>query len=417
MKKYLTLLAMLCLFATNGQAQKWKYDFIVPDNGNFRQAINAANTRADKSRRYRIFIRSSNYRILGEGNIVTTLTAPNTSIIGEQWQNTQVESCPKEEGISNTSTLFLQNADSTYIQDIELWSNYRNDPKAFANRAVSLREQNCKGNILKNISLLGTQDTYYTNAGGTTYVEDARICGTVDFICGGGTVYFNHCEIKLMSRGDSTKRDIICAPATEADHRYGYVFSDCYIDGPKHQSGRYLLGRPWKNAPRAAFLNCCMNIVPTPEGWTDMHGTLPARFAEFECTNGLFELLDTSRRKTTFKNAEGQEVRMNYTPQLTSEEAETYTITKVFNGWDPQAKTAQVPPPVLHINGRELTWEDNPDAGCYVVFRDRVIVAFVTEPRYQIPANTREGSCYTIRCANQMGGLGLRSAEAVYSRH
>lgn len=407
---------MLCAFCATETvwAQKWKYDFIVPDNGNFRQAISAANNRADKTKRYRIFIRSNNYRITGDGNVVTTLTAPNTSIIGEQWQNTQLESSPREEGISNTSTLFLKDADSTYVQDIELWSNYRNDPKAFANRAVSLREQNCKGNILKNVSLLGTQDTYYTNADGTTYVEDCRICGTVDFICGGGTVFFNHCDIKLMSRGDSTKRDIICAPATEPGRRYGYVFSDCHIDGPRHQHGRFLLGRPWKNAPRAAFLNCSMEITPAAEGWTDMHGTPPAHFAEFESTDRTFQPLDMSRRRRKYKREDGSQHPVGFSPVLTTAQAEDYTIAKVFPGWDPQAKTAQVPPPVLRIEGRTISWNDNPDAGCYVVLRDRNIVAFVTEPRYQIPANTRQGSCYTVRCANQMGGLGLSSAEVVY---
>lgn len=406
MKSTLRLIIMFVTLATasNICAQKWKYDFVVPDKGNFRQAINAANTRADKSKRFRIFVRSSNYRLLGDGNIVTILTAPNTSIIGEQAQNTQVESCPREEGIDKTSTLFLNGADSTYLQDLELWCNYRNDANAYANHAVTLNEKHCKGNILKNMSLLGTQNTYYTNDGGTTYVEDCKIAGTVDFICGGGTVYFNHCDLKFVARGDSSKHNIICAPSTEAGSTYGYIFSDCYIDGPKHQNGKYYLGRPWNNTPRATFLNCCMNIAPTEEGWAN--GTTPARFAEFECTNGLFELLNTDKRRTTLSS-----------PVLSADEAEKYTIANVFPNWNPQAKTQQVPPPVLRISGNEISWEDNPDAGCYAVLRDRIIVAFVTEPHYTVPTGTHEGSCFSVRCANQMGGLGLRSAEVVYSKH
>lgn len=407
MTSLLRIIMISCtlLGASRAYSQKWKYDFIVPDKGNFRQAINAANTRADKSKRFRIFIRSSNYRLLGEENIITTLTAPNTSIIGEQAQNTQVESCPRDEGIDKTSTLFLNGADSTYMQDLELWCNYRNDAKAYANQAVTLNEKHCKGNILKNMSLLGTQSTYYTNDGGTTYVEDCKIAGTVDFICGGGTVYFNHCDLKFVARGDSTKHNVICAPATEKGSAYGYIFSDCYIDGPKHQDGRYYLGRAWKNAPCAAFLNCCMNIEPAAEGWVSTSGNIPARFSEFECTNGIFELLNTTGRRSTLSS-----------PVLSADEAEKYTINNVFPNWNPQLKTRQVPPPVLRINGNEITWEDNPDAGCYAVLRDRIIVAFVTEPHYTIPSGTREGSCFCVRSANQMGGLGLRSAEVVYSK-
>ena len=112
-------------------------------------------------------------------------------------RNTQIESMPMHEGISCTSTLFLKGADSTYIQDIELWSNYRDDMTAFASRAVALNEKNCRGNIFKNLSLMSNQDTYYTNDGGTTYLEDCLIKGTVDFICGGGTIYFNRCDIEL----------------------------------------------------------------------------------------------------------------------------------------------------------------------------------------------------------------------------
>ena len=74
---------------------RFRYDFVVPDNGNFISAIHAANRRKDKNKRFRIFIKSSMYRIKGEGNPIkikekgkeieipspmTVLTATNTSI-------------------------------------------------------------------------------------------------------------------------------------------------------------------------------------------------------------------------------------------------------------------------------------------------------------------------------------------------
>lgn len=407
---------------------KWTYDFIVPKDGNFVDAIHAANNRADKSRRFRIFIHPSYYRIKGEGNIISTvengrkvefpspmtiLTAPNTSIIGDGMGSTQIENCPQHEGISITSTLFCRGADSTYIQDIEFWSNYRNDPKAFANRAVALNEKNCRGNILKNVSLLSTQDTYYTNDGGTTYLEDCRIAGTVDFICGGGTVYFNHCDIKLLPRGDTGNRDVITAPATASSSAYGYVFADCYIDGGKEQDGRFHLGRPWKNAPRCVWLNCSMNVIPAPEGWCEMHGTVPALFAEFQTTNGVFAPLDLSHRRTTFNDTAGRPVNVTYNPQLTPDEAERHTVSQVFPGWHPEDKAAQVRPPVLRGKGKVITWDDIPEAGCYAVCRDGKIIAFTTKPAYTI-TSSYEGACYSVRCANWYGGLGPRSEEVVY---
>lgn len=422
-------LMALCSFCVDAVAQeKWKYDFIVPDNGGFVQAIHAANHRADKSKRFRIFIKPKYYRIKGDGDTIqttengrtvrfpspmTTLTAPNTSICGDSWATTQIENCPQHEGISITSTLLLKGADSTYIQDIELWSNYRNDPNAFANRAVALNEKNCRGNILKQVSLLSTQDTYYTNTGGTTYLEDCRISGTVDFICGGGTIYFNHCDIRMLPREKNGSRDVITASATEEGRRYGYVFADCYIYGDENQNGRFHLGRPWQKAPRTVFLNCSMNVTPAPEGWCEMHGTVPALFAEYGSTDGQFRPLDLTQRRTVFNNSQGQPVTVNYKPSLTDAEAEDYTIDRVFGEWHPDRRAEQVRPPVLHAKGKVISWDDIPEAGCYAILRDRKIIAFTTEPHYTI-TSAYEGACFSVRCANWYGGLGEASAEVVY---
>ena len=49
MKKIISALAFLAI--TTAQAQKWDYDFIVPDNGSFDEAIQAANQRIDKEKR------------------------------------------------------------------------------------------------------------------------------------------------------------------------------------------------------------------------------------------------------------------------------------------------------------------------------------------------------------------------------
>lgn len=431
----LTLLVLMVGMAAMAQTSdslrpriRYKYDFVVPDNGNFVAAIQAANKRPDKKRRFRIFIKSSMYRIKGEGNPIkitengreltiaspmTVLTAPNTSICGEGMRNTQIESKPMHEGISCTSTLFLKGADSTYIQDIELWSNYRDDLNDFASRAVALNEKNCKGNIFKNLSLMSNQDTYYTNDGGTTYLEDCTIKGTVDFICGGGTVYFNRCDIELRPRGD--KGNVICAPATEANRSYGYVFNACRIYGDKAQEGRYMLGRPWKNAPRAVWLGTVMEVLPDSAGWTEMHGTLPRLFSEYESMDTGFQLIPTAQRRTRFANSDHVVTNVRYNPLLTVDEAERYDIDNVFPGWYPEQKTALVAPPTLQIRGRgDIFWDDVPEACLYAICKNRDVVAFTTEPHYSVPRGTAEGSCYSVRCANFMGGLGERSNEVVY---
>ena len=409
---------------------RFKYDFIVPTNGNFVDAIHAANNRPDKNKRYRIFVKSSMYRIKGDGNLITitengkrleipspmtVLTAPNTSICGEGWKHTQIESMPMHEGISCTSTLFLKGADSTYIQDIELWSNFRNDENAFANRAVALNEKNCKGNIFKNLSLMSTQDTYYTNDGGTTYLEDCTIKGTVDFICGGGTIYFNRCDIELRSRGNTGKRDIICAPATEASRQYGYVFNSCRIYGHESQRDRYMLGRPWKNAPQAVFLGTVMEMLPDTAGWTEMHGTQPRLFAEYESMDADFQIVSTEARRKTFKDKNDVPQAVRYNTLLPTEDADSYDVDRVFPQWRPDLKAQLIDPPAVMIKGRgSIYWEDVPEACLYAICKNRDVVAFTTQPFYNVPRGTAEGSCFSVRCANFYGGLGSMSNEVVY---
>ncbi len=409
---------------------RFKYDFVVPRDGNYVQAIHAANRRPDKTKRFRIFMHSSMYRTKGEGKMIkitengkemeipspmTILTAPNTSICGEGMKNTQIESEPQHEGIGITSTLFLDGADSTYIQDIELWSNFRNDFNAFANRSVALNEKNCKGNIFRNLSLLSTQDTYYTNDGGTTYLENCKIAGTVDFICGGGTIYFNDCDIELRPRGNTGNRDVICAPATEAFRDYGYVFNRCRIWGSPEQENKFVLGRPWKNAPRCVFLGTVMEMHPAPHGWDEMHGTLPRMFSEYESMDTEYQLIDTEKRRNQYKNADGVLTNIRYNTTLSTDEASRYDVDTVFPGWHPDQRSALVNPPILQMKGRNVIyWEDVPEACLYAICKNRDVVAFTTEPQYTVPKGTAEGACYSVRCANYYGGLGERSNEVVY---
>jgi len=416
--RFRLLFFFFVVIAFPSQAQKWRYDFIVPDQGSFLTAIQAANNRLDKNCRFRIFVRASNYRL---GQVKATLHVSNTSIIGEARQGTQVETCPQREGIDEGWTLYIDGANDTYLQDIELWSNLRNDIRLFTGSAPTLRLHQAQRTMLKNICLRGSENTLYSDIAAQStranslYAEDCIFVGTVDFLAGGGTAYFNHCDITLAKRGDVSNQSVVCAPATEVGLSYGFIFSDCYLDGPRHQQGRYLLGRPMRDNARTVWLNCCLNLTPSAEGWGDSYHVIPDLMAEFENTDGHFQPLDFSLRRTQFTNRAGRLISISYLPSLSAEVAERYTPESVFAEWSPRILTEQVPPPILTISRRNISWEDIPEAGCYAVERDRKVVAFVTEPHYTIPSGVREGTCYTVRCANQMGGLGESSNQVVFS--
>jgi len=336
MKKTLLLFAMFSVVTVSAQ------DFVVPDDGDFVSAISAANSRTDKMKRYTILVREGRHISKGTGEMIShvvknahggdstiwfaspmvTLTAPRVTIIGEGMDRSVVENRPVHEGISITNTLFVDGADSTVVENLTLQCNFNNDPKAFANRAVALRERGCKGNYLKNVRLLSTQDTYYTNAGGTTTLDSCDIHGTVDFICGGGTVRFNNCNIHLVARGKKA-RNVICAPATKHDEM-GYIFKNCSISGDPNQDGRYYLARPWRNEPQCVWLNTRMLLVPDALGYSEMHGNQPRLFAEYGSVDKNGKAIDCSQRRKAFRDVNGELVAIKYSPLLTKEETKNY---------------------------------------------------------------------------------------------
>ncbi len=333
-----SLIIIICIVLANALRVSAQ-DFVVPDDGDFVSAVKAANTRSDYNKRFVILVKAGRHVSRGSGEMISTkaksskgvdsivvfpspmvtLIAPRVTIHGEGKDVSIVENRPTHEGISITNTLFVDGADSTVIKDLTLHCNFNNDPTAFANRAVALRERGCKGNRLKRVRLLSTQDTYYTNMGGDTVLDSCDIHGTVDFICGGGTVQFNACTIHLEPRGKTGSRDVICAPATNADEM-GYIFKNCTITGSPEQEGRYHLARPWRNQPTCVFLNTRMMLRPAPAGYCEMHGTLPRLFAEYGSTDKDGNQIDCSQRKVVFNNRKGEPIRVSYSPLLTERE-------------------------------------------------------------------------------------------------
>jgi hypothetical protein len=152
-----------------------------------------------------------------------------------------------------------------------------------------------------------------------------------------------------------------------------------------------------------------MLLTPHPGGWTEMHGTLPRLFAEYGSTDSNGKPTDTGKRRTHYRNRDGEETAAAHPATLTPEEAAQYTTDDVFPGWHPERSTAQVMPPAVRKSGKSLSWDDIPEAFLYAVCRNGIVTAFTTDPHYRIPRTDAKDSRYTVRCANRYGGLGPHS--------
>lgn len=201
---------------------------------------------------------------------------------------------------------------------------------------------------LDHCRLLGSQDTLFTaplplkeaQPGGFTgpgqhlprtlgrqYYENCYIQGDVDFIFGGGICYFEECEIfaakpqQLPPESPDGQRiyGYLTAASTFQERPYGYVFHRCRLSGDCPKASVYL-GRPWREYARTVYLECYMDEHIHPAGWTDWnkeHGHF--YYGEYACYGPGS---DTGQR-------------VEYSCQLTAQEANEYSAERVLEGWRP----------------------------------------------------------------------------------
>lgn len=398
---------------------KGTYDFVVPDDGTFVEALTAANTRKDKTVRYRIFVKQGTYVLPVDSSKTTTgsdgktyfsvthvLSADNVSVIGEDMNSTIIindvpyeniagqygPACPIE-GIGHCDLLQIS-AKNTYLEDVTL----KTGTADATGRNLAVQDRGDK-TIYKNVKLHGYQDTWTSNGDKSRYYfEDGVIRGRTDYICGKGDAFFNGVTFQNVAGG------YIAVPSRP--RKWGWIMSNCTIIGETADvDGNYTLGRPWgSGTPVALWINTKMVAQPSAIGWNEMSGGWPARFAEYNSTTASGTVIDLSNRKTTFGDGHANN------PVLSADEAAQYTISNVMgddDDWDPTALTEQASAPEnVKLEGNVLTWNDNNYVLCWAVCKDGHVVDFTTEPAFQL--DNADGT-WSVRAANEMGGLGEAS--------
>lgn len=419
---------------TKPAVTKALYDFIVPTDGDFKAALDAAAKRTDTSKRFRIFIKQGDYKIPADekskvtgsdgksyANPTTYMNTPNVSIIGESMDNTSLtntvpnsgQSANVLEGIGKGDVLCLQmGATNTYFQDLKMYSSM-GDAKG---RDIVLNDQSNK-TICKNVNLWAYQDTYVSNnQNGKFYFEDGILRGRTDYLCGKGDVYYNNVELWICEKGG-----YLAVPSQPK--KYGYIFKDCTIKdatAAKDLNGNYTLGRPWgKGTPIALYIDTKMEAIPSAAGWNEMSGGYPKRFAEYNSYTSTGSVVDLKDRKKVYdaydsKDGDNYVNRRNETagdPILTAEEAATYTIETVMgqdDDWDPTAATEQASAPNnVKLNGTTLAWDNNDYALLWAVCKNGKVVDFTIKPTYLVDDAS---ATWSVRAANEMGGLSEATA-------
>lgn len=410
---------------TRPTVDKKLYDAVVENVDQLVAALAEAQNRADKNVRFRIFLKKGTYTLpqgtadksfaveLGTGGTttftkkdpITYFNAQNVSMIGEDRDATIItNTIPAEdtfegkygtasiyEGIGK-SDVFQLSGSNSYWQDLTV-STGMADARG---RDIAVEDKGTR-TIWKNTKLHGYQDTWVgQNDNGLYYFEDGVIRGRTDYICGKGDAYYNQVEFQQIAGG-------YCAvPSKPAN--IGWVMKDCTINGDgSGVDGNYTLGRPWgQGTPVALWIDTKMNVVPSGDGWNEMSGGWPKRFAEYNSMTATGSTVDLTGRKTVFGDNHANN------PVLTAAEAAEYSdMSKMFGDWVPTLLTEQAPQVTnVELSGSTLTWKGNDYALNYAVCKNGSVVAFTTAESFDVSTvGTTDTDVWSIRAANEMGGL------------
>lgn len=420
--------------------QKGTYDAVVENVDQLLAAITAAENRSDKNVRFRIFVKDGNYVIPVKENqlksgaempdesgnrfqipeCITFIKSGNISFIGESRDGVIITNgidkaetfagkygtTSKYDGIGNSDVFQISGSDY-YFQDLTVETGMEDA----TGRDLAIQDKATR-TIYKNTGLRGYQDTWTSNNDrGLYYFEGGYVRGRTDYMCGKGDAFFNGVELRQIAGGYAA------VPSKPA--KIGWVYKDCVINGEaatvnyatgetrsaKDVDGNYTLGRPWgSGTPVALFIDTKMNVVPSAVGWNEMSGGWPARFAEYNSMTSTGSVIDLSGRKKIFADTHENN------PVLSADEALQYSdMSLMFGDWQPTLATEQAPIPTnVILTGSELTWDDSNYALLWAVCKDGKVIGFTVEPTFTI---TEDGK-YTVRAANEMGGLSEASAVA-----
>ncbi|MEV4490564.1 pectinesterase family protein [Micromonospora coxensis] len=217
-------------------------------------------------------------------------------------------------GTSGSASMFVDGANFV-AENLTISNDFDESSATSGHQAVALH-LNADRAVLRNVRLLGDQDTFLVNDRTRAYVKNSYVEGTVDFIFGGGTIVFDSSSIyeKRSSGGPIT------AASTDPAKTYGFLFYRSTITGAANNVTT--LGRPWRQGAQVLYRESTLSAtIRNTQPWTDMSGNTwqNARFLEYRNTGS------------------GATVNGNR-PQLSDAQAATYTPQRYLagsDGWNP----------------------------------------------------------------------------------
>ena len=252
--------------------------------------------------------------------IVYFKSKSNVSIQGASESGTILEGTNNNNLNPSTKGRALIGGDSTNGLTVNNLTIHNLTPQG-GSQAEALRLEGCDKCVVTNSTIISYQDTLLWD--GRIYAKNDLIEGNVDYVWGGGVVYFDSCEIRTINRSGG-----VIVQARNAAGAYGYVFVNCKLTSDSASTGIALARIDLTAYPGSmvAYVNCQMTSNIAAVGWQLTGGTATSalRFWEYQSVDSSGKAIDVSKRLNPGSM------------QITSSEATMMrTPTVVLAGWQP----------------------------------------------------------------------------------
>lgn len=261
----LRIVLLLLAVAMTAVAERRTFDFVVAKDGSsefttIQAAINAVPDY--RKTETRIYVSSGVYK----EKVVVAESKQNVTLVGENLEATVIENDDyakklnrfgEEMGTSGSASFYV------YAPDFHAENLTFANTAGPVGQAVAMFVAGDRA-VFSNCRFKGFQDTLYTYGRQSRQLyRNCYIEGTVDFIFGSATAFFENCRLHALRQGYLT------AASTPEGRKYGYVFQYCTITAEKEVTAGVVLGRPWRPYAKTAFIGCTMGKFITPEGWSN----------------------------------------------------------------------------------------------------------------------------------------------------
>jgi pectinesterase len=303
------------------QSKPFKYNYVVGKDSkskyhSIQEVLNlipSGNTKPVS-----IYVKKGIYKEI----ITVDASKSNILLVGESEVNTIIQ-FDNHAGVKmpNGDTLNTWTCATAFIYGNDFQAqhiSFSNQAGFNAGQAVALRVEGNRASFY-NCKMLGFQDVLFLSGNGVKhYFENCYIEGTTDFIFGAATALFQNCNIH------SKKNSHVTAASTNSIIPIGFVFKNCKLTGDSVLN-KVSLGRPWSPTASVTYIHCWLGNHIIEEGWNNWKNPANEATARYSEYKSVGPGANPSKRAAWSK-------------QLSDDQANSFTIEKIFGTWVPSKR-------------------------------------------------------------------------------